>query len=111
MHHVLFYIIFCFAALLFHVIVEQLILVDKFKKNTEKLKESNLRMYCREINTGSITFIYLLIYLFICNDFFFVFFLTAALVAYGSSQARGRIGAVAAGLGHSHSNARSEPHL
>ena len=31
--------------------------------------------------------------------------------AYGSSQARGQIGATAAGLHHSHSNARSEPHL
>ena len=28
--------------------------------------------------------------------------------AYGSSQARGRIGAIAAGLCHSHSNARSD---
>ena len=31
--------------------------------------------------------------------------------AYGSSWARGRIGGVAVGLHHSHSNARSEPHL
>ena len=31
--------------------------------------------------------------------------------AYGSSQARGHIGAVAAGLYYSHGNARSEPHL
>ena len=31
--------------------------------------------------------------------------------AYGGSQARGWIDAVAAGLCHSHSNARSEPHL
>ena len=30
-------------------------------------------------------------------------------MAYGGSQARGRIRAVAAGLHHSHSNARSEP--
>ena len=35
----------------------------------------------------------------------------AAPEAYGSSQARGRIGATAAGLHHSHSNARFEPHL
>ena len=35
----------------------------------------------------------------------------AALAAYGSSQARGLIVAVAAGLHHSHSNARSKPHL
>ena len=46
--------------------------------------------------------------------FFFFFFLClfrATLVAYGGSQARGRIGTVAAGLHHSHSNARSELRL
>ena len=32
-------------------------------------------------------------------------------VACGSSQAKGRIGAAAAGLHHSHSNARSKPYL
>ena len=32
-------------------------------------------------------------------------------LAYGSSQARGEIGAVAASLHYSHSNAGSEPHL
>ena len=32
-------------------------------------------------------------------------------MAYGSSQAKGWIGAVAKGLHHSHSNAGSEPHL
>ena len=35
----------------------------------------------------------------------------AAPAAYGRSQARGPIGAVAAGLHHSHSNSRSEPCL
>ena len=35
----------------------------------------------------------------------------AAPVAYGGSQARGRVGATVAGLGHSHSHARSKPHL
>ena len=39
---------------------------------------------------------------------FFVFYLFAA---YGGSQARGLIGAIAAGLRQSHSNARSEPCL
>ena len=51
--------------------------------------------------------------------FFFVFFFffclfafsRAAPVAYGGSQARDPIGAVAASLRHSHSNARSEPPL
>ena len=32
-------------------------------------------------------------------------------MAYGGPQARGRIGGVAAGLHHSHSNAGSEPRL
>ena len=38
-------------------------------------------------------------------------FFRAVPVAYGGSQARGQIRAVAAGLHHSHSNVRSEPHL
>ena len=48
----------------------------------------------------------------------FVFFVVvivaiswAAPVAYGGSQARGRIGAVATSLRQSHSNAGSEPRL
>ena len=44
--------------------------------------------------------------------FFFVFSLFRAIpTAYGGSQARSLIGAVAAGLYHSHSQARSEPRL
>ena len=45
--------------------------------------------------------------------FFFVFllFLWATPVAYGGSQARGRIRAVATGLCQSHSNSGSEPRL
>ena len=48
---------------------------------------------------------------------FFFFFVCvfaiswAAPAAYGGSQARGQIGAVATGLRQSHSNAGSEPHL
>ena len=41
----------------------------------------------------------------------YLLFFRAASTAYGSSQARGHIGAVAAGLHHSHSNAGSEPRL
>ena len=44
------------------------------------------------------------------ESFFFVFS-RAAPMAYGSSQARGRIRAVATSLHHSHSKAGSEPHL
>ena len=48
------------------------------------------------------------------NFFFFFFFFglfRAAHKAYGGSQARGRIGAFATSLYHSHSNTRYEPHL
>ena len=41
------------------------------------------------------------------TDFFFFLLFRAAHVAFGSSQGRGRIGAIAA----SHSNAGSKPHL
>ena len=60
---------------------------------------------------------YFVIYLFIyfCLFVFFVVVAVAiswaAPAAYGGSQARGRIGAVATGLRQSHSNAGSEPHL
>ena len=45
------------------------------------------------------------------NFFFFFAFSRAVPMAYGGSQARGLIGAVAAGLHHNHSNAGSEPRL
>ena len=41
----------------------------------------------------------------------FVLFFRATPAAYGSAQARGRIGAAAASVHHSHSNDRSEPCL
>ena len=47
-----------------------------------------------------------------CPNIFFLFFSSFffrdAPVAYGSSQVMGQIGAVAAGLRHSHSNAETE---
>ena len=51
-----------------------------------------------EVHSGVCLFIYLLLF-------------RAAPAAHGSSQARDRIGAAAAGLHHSHSNVGSEPHL
>ena len=51
-------------------------------------------------------------YIYIYISMFFVFCLSrAAPAAYGESQARGLIGAVATRLHHSHSNAGSEPRL
>jgi len=49
-----------------------------------------------------------LVFLFV---FVFLPFSSATSMAYGDSQARGLIGAVAAGLCQSHSNAGSEPRL
>ena len=43
--------------------------------------------------------------------FFLISFFRTAPMAYGSSQARGRIGAAAASLHHSHSDTGSKPHL
>ena len=42
--------------------------------------------------------------------FFFFGLFTPTSAAYGSSQARDQTGAAAAGLPHSHRNARSKPH-
>ena len=58
-------------------------------------------------------FVFFFVFWSFCLFFFFFFFVfsRAAPVAYGGSQARGLIRAVAAGLHHSHSNAESEPHL
>ena len=44
-----------------------------------------------------------------CFLVFCFFLFRATLSAYGGSQARGRIGAAAIGLSHSHSNVGSEP--
>ena len=46
-----------------------------------------------------------------CSFFVFLPFLGRLPAAYGGSQTRGLIGAVATGLLHSHSNAGSEPPL
>ena len=50
-------------------------------------------------------------YTLICMVFWFVFVLGAIPTAYGGSQTRSLIGAVAASLRHSHSHARSKPSL
>ena len=44
------------------------------------------------------------------DSFFFFLLFRASPMAYGGFQARGLTGATAAGLRHSHSNARSRPH-
>ena len=69
----------------------------------KKQKIWYVRLYIY-IHTHKYMYIYIYIYL-----FFWIF--RAAPVAYGNSQARGRIGAASSGLCHSHSNAGFEPHL
>ena len=56
-------------------------------------------------------FILVFVFLFVIIIFCLFAFSRAAPVACGGSQARGRIGAVATSLHHSHSDARSEPRL
>ena len=51
------------------------------------------------------------IYYYYYYIFFFFVFSWAASAAYGDSQARGLMGAVATGLSQSHSNVGSEPCL
>ena len=53
--------------------------------------------------------VFVTLFIFILYVFIYLFLLfRASPEAYGGSQARGQIGAVAAGLHRSHSNARSE---
>ena len=59
-----------------------------------------------QLRSFSVSFFFIFLFIFI---FIFIFcFFRAAPVAYGGSQARGLFGTPAAGLHHSHSNARSE---
>ena len=55
--------------------------------------------------------IYIHTYIYIYLSIFIFCLFKAAPKAHGGSQARGLIGTTAAGLHHSHSNARSELHL
>ena len=62
--------------------------------------------------SGSVA-LFLLFPLFLSTQFFFFkfFLFLDHTMAYGSSQARSQIGAIAAGLCHSHSNMGSKLHL
>ena len=64
------------------------------------------REYTLSINIGNKERDMVLTFSFLSLSFFFCFF-RAAPTAYGGSQARGRIRAIAAGLHHSHSNSRA----
>ena len=72
-------------------------------------------MNCNPLLKSLVPFFYILQTGDHVNIFFFFFclfaFSWAALAAYGGSQARGRIGAIATSLRQSHSNTGSEPSL
>ena len=58
-----------------------------------------MKIFCKlSCNNGALIFCYQL-------------FLRATPMVYGGSQAKSLIGATAPGVHHSHSNARSKPHL
>ena len=74
----------------------------------ETATKAHLRSRGTELEPTSL-FYFILVYFIL---FYFIFNLfRAALMAYGGSQARGQIGAVATDLQHSHSNTGSEPCL
>ena len=69
--------------------------------------------FVEELGLFLFIFLFYFFFFFFLGFFFFFFFVfsRATPVVYGDSQARGLMGAVAAGLCHSHSNAGSEPRL
>ena len=71
------------------------------RRNSEENKTKNILYFRQSIFNPERCFIFI----------FYFLLLRATPVAQVSSQARGQIGAAAAGLCHSHSNTRSEPHL
>ena len=81
------------------------------ERDTERQTETVSETEGRERERGkSLQSFVLSVCLFVC--LFCLFAISwAAPMAYGGSQARGQIGAVAASLRQSHSNVGSEPHL
>ena len=68
-------------------------------------------MVTMQILLGGLFLFFMGFFVLFFGFFCFVLFFRAALAAHRSFQARGRIGATAAGLPHSHSNSGSEPPL
>ena len=80
-------------------------LLSEARDQTYILMETSWVLFCCA-TMGTLYWVsfYFILFIYFC-------FLMAAPVAYGSSQAKGPIGATAAGLQHSHSNTISEWHL
>ena len=98
---------FCFTSFLSVFFNLLAISTYSLRRKKKKEKESYLAVILVSINSFLNEWG---IFLFVCVCFWFCLLFTVAPAAYGSSQARGRIGAAAAGLGHSHSTG-SELHL
>jgi len=87
------------------------------EQDTELRQVADKSRVMRGFNAAGLTTLSALFhcaFLFFPFFFFFcllVFFFQSRMVAYGGFQARSRMGAVATGLRHSHSNMGSEPHL
>ena len=81
----------CSDCVIFIILFSRLLIHSASSPNLYSLVNSSFHSYC------------------ILSFFFFLLF--RAILAYGGSQARGQNRATAAGLYHSHSNTRSEPHL
>ena len=73
-----------------------------FYRETEPTGNTSIYLY---ISIDSLIYLYFILF------YYLILLFRAAPAAYGGSQARGPIGAVTAGLCHSHSNARVELRL
>ena len=95
--------LFCNIALLYSQLRNEL------WKSTSELKQENVQV---NLLVLVIFYIRCKTYLTVTLYYLFIYCLfRATLMAYGSSQARGGIGATAGGLRHSHSNMGLWPHL
>ena len=78
------------------------------KSNTEKIYYETIINKNTDWKFNNIKKI-LIVCMYVCMYLFIYCLFTDTPLAYGSSQAKGPIGAVAAGLHHNHSNAGSKP--
>ena len=81
------------------------------KKNNERNIKASSEWYWTQSQKRRMILGMFLKLMFLLSLSLFFFFPRAASMAYGGSQARGSIRAIAAGLRQSHSNTRSKPCL
>ena len=81
------------------------------RKRWDKMKSKNINLKSPKNEHRLYKSLETTIIVYSLYKFFFFLLFLAAPVAYGVSQARGWIGAVATGLSHNHCNTRSKPCL